>query len=63
MNKMPRLFLGNLGHDCRQRDIEKIFRGYGDLKNINIKVGIKSCLIIEIHLLFNFAGSVRVYGD
>jgi len=34
---MPRLFLGNLGHDCRQRDIEKIFRGYGDLKNINIK--------------------------
>ena len=36
--KMPRLFLGNLGHDCRQRDIEKIFRGYGELKNINIKV-------------------------
>jgi len=35
--KMPRLFLGNLGHDCRQRDIEKIFRGYGELKNINIK--------------------------
>merc|ERR1711936_862506 len=34
---MPRLFLGNLGHDCRQRDIEKMFRGYGDLRNINIK--------------------------
>merc|ERR1712038_2147380 len=34
---MPRLFLGNLGHDCRQRDIEKLFRGYGDLRNINIK--------------------------
>ena len=54
---MPRLFLGNLGHDCRQRwssllvwnnpnapflyrDIEKMFRGYGDLRNINIKVNI-----------------------
>jgi len=34
---MPRIFIGNLGHDCRQRDIEKLFRGYGELKNINIK--------------------------
>ena len=35
--KMPRLFLGNLGHDCRERDIEKLFKGYGDLKHVNIK--------------------------
>jgi len=35
--KMPRLFLGNLGHDCRERDIEKFFHGYGDLKHVNIK--------------------------
>jgi len=34
---MPRLFLANLGHNCRQRDIEKMFRGYGELRNINIK--------------------------
>jgi len=34
---MPRLFLANLGHDCRQRDIEKIFRDYGEPRNINIK--------------------------
>eukprot|EP00091_Calanus_sinicus_P005056 TRINITY_DN1541_c0_g1_i5.p1 TRINITY_DN1541_c0_g1~~TRINITY_DN1541_c0_g1_i5.p1 ORF type:complete len:326 (-),score=91.82 TRINITY_DN1541_c0_g1_i5:110-1087(-) len=34
---MPRLFLGNLGHDCRERDIEKLFKGYGDLKHVNIK--------------------------
>lgn len=34
---MPRLFLGNLGHDCRQRDIERLFRGYGELRNVNIK--------------------------
>jgi len=34
---MPRLFLGNLGHDCRDRDVEKFFRGYGDLKHVNIK--------------------------
>jgi len=34
---MPRLFLGNLGHDCRERDIERFFKGYGDLRHINIK--------------------------
>ena len=38
---MPRLFLGNLGHDCRQRDIEKLFAGYGELRNINIKVSVE----------------------
>ena len=35
--KMPRLFLGNLGNDCRQRDIEKLFDGFGELRNVNIK--------------------------
>jgi len=34
---MPRLFLANLGHNCQQRDIERMFRGYGELRNINIK--------------------------
>lgn len=30
--KMPRLFLGNLGHDCRSRDIEKLFKDYGTIR-------------------------------
>eukprot|EP00092_Neocalanus_flemingeri_P039974 GFUD01043543.1.p1 GENE.GFUD01043543.1~~GFUD01043543.1.p1 ORF type:complete len:336 (+),score=95.69 GFUD01043543.1:50-1057(+) len=34
---MPKLFLGGLGNDCRERDIEKLFRGFGELRNINIK--------------------------
>jgi len=34
---MPRLFLGNLGYDCRTSDIERMFKGYGDVRNINIK--------------------------
>jgi len=34
---MPRLFLGNLGHDCRQRDVERLFEGFGELRNINLK--------------------------
>ena len=35
--KMPKLFHGNLGHDCRQRDIDKLFDGFGELRNVNIK--------------------------
>jgi len=34
---MPKLFLGNLGNDCRQRDIERLFDGFGELRNVNIK--------------------------
>jgi len=34
---MPRLFLGNLGYDCRTRDLEALFKGYGEVSNINVK--------------------------
>lgn len=34
---MPRLFIGNLGHDCRPKDIEKLFKAYGPVRNVNIK--------------------------
>jgi len=34
---MPRLFLGNLGYECRTRDVEKFFKGYGDIRNVNVK--------------------------
>jgi len=34
---MPRLFLGNLGYDCRISDIERMFKNYGEIRNINIK--------------------------
>ena len=34
---MPRLFLGNLGHDCRPHDIERVFKGFGQLRNMNLK--------------------------
>ena len=59
---MPRLFLGNLGHDCRQRDIEKLFDGYGELRNINIKVsGNTYCRDVTDE--DDVSGSVRVHGD
>jgi hypothetical protein len=29
---MPRLFVGNLGHDCRAKDIEKFFKSFGPVR-------------------------------
>ena len=62
---MPRLFLGNLGHDCRQRDIEKLFDGYGELRNINIKVSGNTRDILQDVVTDgdDISGSVRVHGD
>ena len=60
---MPRLFLGNLGHDCRQRDIEKLFDGYGELRNINIKVSYEPGDSHDVTDEDDVAGSVRVHGD
>ena len=60
---MPRLFLGNLGHDCRQRDIEKLFDGYGELRNINIKVSVEPGDGHDVTDEDDVTGSVRVHGD
>ena len=59
---MPRLFLGNLGHDCRQRDIEKLFDGYGELRNINIKVSVEPGDSHDV-TEDDVTGPVRVHGD
>ncbi|CAO3679485.1 unnamed protein product [Umbelopsis vinacea] len=33
-----RVYLGRLARDCRDCDIEKLFRGYGDIREINLKM-------------------------
>lgn len=38
-NMSTRVYLGRLARDCRDRDIEKLFRGYGDIREINLKNG------------------------
>ena len=60
---MPRLFLGNLGHDCRQRDIEKLFDGYGELRNINIKVSYESGDGHDVTDADDGLGSIWIHGD
>ena len=41
VSKMPsqRVYIGNLGSDVRERDIEKFFKGFGKLGDISIKNG------------------------
>ena len=34
-----RVFVGNIPSDCRDRDMEKFFKGYGKLGEISIKNG------------------------
>jgi len=34
-----KVYIGNLPEDIRDRDIEKLFRGYGKIHNIVLKVG------------------------
>ena len=34
-----RVYIGNLGSDVRERDIEKFFKGFGKLGEISIKNG------------------------
>jgi arginine/serine-rich splicing factor 4/5/6 len=34
-----RVFIGNIPSDCRERDVEKFFKGYGKMGEISIKNG------------------------
>ena len=33
-----KIYLGNIPDDCRERDVEKFFKGYGKIRNIVLKV-------------------------
>lgn len=34
-----RVYLGRLSRSANKRDIERLFRGYGDIREINLKSG------------------------
>lgn len=38
-DRAPRVFLGRLPKDCKDRDVEKFFRGFGRIREINLKNG------------------------
>ena len=34
-----RVYIGRLARDARERDLERLFKGYGDIREINLKNG------------------------
>ena len=37
--KMSRVYLGRLSYQAREKDVERFFRGFGRIKDINLKNG------------------------
>ena len=33
-----KVYIGNIPDDCRERDVEKFFKGFGKIRNIVLKV-------------------------
>lgn len=49
---MSRLYVGRLSNHANEKDVEKFFKGYGRLKEINLKNGfgfVVSALILLLH--------------
>lgn len=38
-DRAPRVFLGRLPRDIKEKDVEKFFRGFGRIREINLKNG------------------------
>ena len=37
--KMSRVYLGRLSYQAREKDVERFFRGFGRIRDINLKNG------------------------
>ena len=35
-----KVYIGNIPDDCRERDVEKFFKGFGKIRNIVLKVSV-----------------------
>ena len=54
---MPRVYVGGIPSDCRDRDLDRFFRNYGRVRDVLIKNGYafivsRLCLILyELYLI------------
>ncbi len=37
--RMSRIYIGRLSYNAREKDVERFFRGFGRIKDINLKNG------------------------
>ena len=54
-----KVYLGNIPDDTRDRDVEKLFKGYGRIRNVVIKVSLR---LVDIHnsmMIISFRGTSR----
>ena len=52
-DRAPRVFLGRLPRDARERDVEKFFRGFGRIREINLKNGFGFVVSTEFESMLN----------
>lgn len=45
MSGIPRVYVGNLPRDCRERDVERFFKGYGYVRDVTMKNGF--CFVVR----------------
>lgn len=46
-----RVYLGRLPYGTRERDVEKFFRGYGKLREVNLKNGYGFVVRVSIYFV------------
>lgn len=42
--KMKAIFCGNFEYDCRETELERLFRRYGKVDRVDMKAGKRFCL-------------------
>ena len=58
---MSRIYIGRLSYNAREKDVERFFRGFGRIKDINLKngfgfvVGTEECLNFSLKLVLLLA--------
>ena len=50
---MSRIYIGRLSYNAREKDVERFFRGFGRIKDINLKNGFG--FVVSQALLFIFS--------
>ena len=53
-----KIYLGNIPDDCRERDVEKFFKGYGKIRNIVLKVSLRTRSLM--YVIISLTGQLRL---
>ena len=57
-DRAPRVFLGRLPRDIKEKDVERFFRGFGRIREINLKNGFG--FVVSYMYSYRLSGNVFV---